>query len=433
MEAIFQDLTPEYRASFLKGGKMKSVVAIWFLLFLMVMAANPVRVCAVDTVTVDPDMSLMELAHANDMRGGDVAEALGLDRRVDKHLSLRDLGVSEAAVQGLLSRNGDLDGVSGQPLRRGEGRRGGLVDAGGQARAGKGGEQGFHRERQAVSDFYNYLLWPVLLGGVLWWLLRGGRFDRGGLRPVNERYSSAGFRAILAVVVLFFGFASGKSPNPMEGLVKFVKALAGFYDDPWVKLGFLLFFTVLAIPGTKLICGWGCPFGALQELLYDIPFLKRYKTIRLPFAFSMTVRTLVFVLFLVIIFGVTGSRWVLFHGINPFNLFGFEFSQVSIGISVVASLLLALFIYRPFCQLVCPFGWYAWFLEKLSLTGVRIDKRVCIDCGACDRACPVEAAKDRLAGKKWPAECFSCTRCLRVCPVDAIDYGPRWRKKDDQP
>ena len=277
-------------------------------------------------------------------------------------------------------------------------------------------------------------LWPLLLAGALWWLLRGGRMENGSLLPVSKRYSPVGFHAVQVLVVLFFGFASGKSPNPMEGLVKFAKALAGFYDDPWIKLGFLLFFTVLALVGTKLVCGWGMSFwGPAGNLSMIYHWCDASKKLRLPFVFTMSVRTLLFVLFLLFISGLTGPKWVLYHGINPFNLFGFEFSQVSIGISVVVCLLLSVVVYRPFCQMVCPFGWYAWFLEKIALTGVRINRKTCTGCGACDRACPVEAAHDRVAGKTWPAECFSCARCLRVCPVDAIDYGPRWRQKKVTP
>ncbi|ABA88320.1 iron-sulfur cluster-binding oxidoreductase [Syntrophotalea carbinolica DSM 2380] len=407
---------------------MKSFITMWLALLLL--SIGHVSVSASVDVTVDPEMTFAELAHACNLRGGVLADALGLDRPIDKQLSLRELGVTDKAVQDLLSSGVALEPLSSEPLMRGRGRgkgRGHNPNAEDAEGASRG--DGRHRETQAVPDLYNYLLWPVLLGGVLWWLLRGGRFERGCPLPVAKRYSPLAFHATLALVVLFFGFASGKSPNPMEGLVKFVKALAGFYDDPWIKLGFLLFFTLMALLGSKLICGWGCPFGALQELVYDLPLLRRYKNLRLPFLFTMTVRTLIFASFLIIVSGVTGTRWVLYHGLNPFNLFGFEFSQVSIGIAVAVSLLLSLVIYRPFCQLVCPFGWYAWFLEKISLTGVRIDSQICVDCGACDRACPVEAAKDRLAGKKWPAECFSCARCLRVCPVDAIDYGPRWRQK----
>jgi len=400
-----------------------------FLMSLMLLAlvSGAATVHAVAPVAIDPDLTIADVAHASNVRGGDLAEALGLSRQIDKQRTFRDLGVSMQVLRSALDSLDATATVRGDTLHRGVGR--GKGRGRGEGKGGGGDGAYAHREQQAVSDLYNYLLWPVLLGGVLWWLLRGGRFEDGRLLPVKKRYNPMGFHATLVVVVLFFGFASGKSPNPMGGLVKYVKALAGFYEDPLVKFGFLMFFSVLALVGTKLVCGWGCPFGALQELVYDLLPVGRRNRLRLPFKLTMTVRTLLFGAFLFFAFGLAGRPWVLYHGINPFNLFGFEFSRVSIAVSVGLCLVLAAVIYRPFCQLICPFGWYAWFLEKLSLTGVRIDRHRCTGCGACDRACPVEAAHDRLEGKTWPAECFSCARCLRVCPVDAIDYGPRWREK----
>lgn len=405
---------------------MKCLLMMGLVLLVLVAGHTTVYADNPDGVAVQADMTLAELAHAHNLRGGDLAEALGLPRQVDKQQTLQDLGVSVQTMQRVLLSSRALTEGADEILPRGKGS--GYGRQAGEGAAGGIGRGGGH-EREAVADTYNYLLWPVLLAGALWWLLRGGRMENGSLLPVSKRYNPLGFNACLVLVVLFFGFASGKSPNPMEGLVKFVKSVAGFYDDPWLKLGFLLFFTVLALVGTKLVCGWGCPFGALQELVYELPLLRRYKKQRLPFVFTMSVRTLLFVLFLFFISGLAGPKWVLYHRINPFNLFGFEFSQASIGISVGVCLLLSVAVYRPFCQLVCPFGWYSWFLEKISLTGVRIDRKACTSCGACDRVCPVEAAQDRVAGKTWPAECFSCARCLRVCPVDAIDYGPRWRQK----
>lgn len=406
---------------------MKSL--LMFVLVLSLGVGAPCGVLAAEVVSVDPEMTLAELAHAYDVRGGDLAEALGLPRRIDKQQTLRQLGVNERAVRQALATAGSVAVSSAPRLHRGGGDgRGGGAEHGTAAI-----DRAEHPpERQAIPDLYNYLLWPVLLAGVLWWLLWGGRVEGGRLLPVTRRYHPFGFYATLLLVVLFFGFASGKSPNPMEGLVKFVKALAGYYDDPWVKFGFLMFFSLLALVGTKLVCGWACPFGALQELIYELPLLRRLKKVRLPFVWTMSVRTLLFVLFLVFISGFAGRRWVLYHGINPFNLFGFEFSQLSIGISAAAFLLLSAVVYRPFCQLVCPFGWYAWFLEKISLCGVRIDRHACTGCGACDRACPMETARQRRLGKAWPGECFSCARCLRVCPVDAVDYGPRWRNPVSQ-
>ena len=55
----------------------------------------------------------------------------------------------------------------------------------------------------------------------------------------------------------------------MEGAVKFFKGMVGLQPSMVaVVLGFI-FFIWLAIVGNKLVCGWACPFGALQELCYQ--------------------------------------------------------------------------------------------------------------------------------------------------------------------
>ncbi len=92
-------------------------------------------------------------------------------------------------------------------------------------------------------------------------------------------------------------------------------------------------------------------------------------------------------------------------------------------------LLISLIIYRPFCQLICPFGLISWIVERFSIFRIQIDKEKCTQCGACVKACPLEAAKGRVDGKKMPADCFSCARCLSTCPVDAIKYVPFFSKK----
>ncbi len=231
------------------------------------------------------------------------------------------------------------------------------------------------------------------------------------------------------------GFALGKSPNPMEDVVKVFKSMVGLYPSVWDKVVAMLFFLGLAIVGNKLVCGWACPFGALQELLYSLPFFKRLKRRKTPFLVSNTIRALLFAVVLVLLFGIIGGRrgFVLYHFINPFNLFGFEFDHTAITVTVVVALLLALFSYRPFCQFICPFGLVSWLAEKLSLTRVRVDASRCNGCGTCVRACPTDAVKHILAGKRFAVDCYSCARCLNVCPQDAIRYGSAFSRKDYRP
>jgi polyferredoxin len=217
----------------------------------------------------------------------------------------------------------------------------------------------------------------------------------------------------------------------MEGVVKVFKSMVGLYPSVSDKVIVFAFFVVLAVVGNKLVCGWACPFGALQELLYSIPILKRLKRRKVPFWLSNGIRTLLFVATLLVLFGVLGGRKgsVLYHPLNPFNLFNWDFEYVLITVTIFTALGLALFTYRPFCQFICPFGFVSWLAERLSLARVRIDRARCNECGACARACPLTAAKDKVDGKYFGADCYSCARCLNVCPQDAITYGPILRRK----
>jgi polyferredoxin len=128
---------------------------------------------------------------------------------------------------------------------------------------------------------------------------------------------------------------------------------------------------------------------------------------------------------LLILFSIVGTNkgLVIYHYLNPFNLFHLEFETISILMTLIIALALAFAVYRPFCQFICPFGFVSWIAERFSIFRVRIDKNKCTQCGACILACPLESAKGLVNGSKAPADCFSCARCLYVCPADAIQYA----------
>ncbi len=264
----------------------------------------------------------------------------------------------------------------------------------------------------------------VLVGAVYLNML--GRPDASGVKQRKSWYPRSPYIVVLLVSVLFAGFYLGKSPNPMEGVVKVFKSMVGLYPDSMVKAAALLFFIALAVVGNKVVCGWACPFGAFQELIYSIPVLRRAKKHKLPFALTNTIRAALFLSALLILFGIVGGRTglVLYHFINPFDLFDLDLGTTSIRATVVAASVGSFFTYRPFCQIICPFGLVSWVCERFSITRVQIDKDRCVQCGACIKACPSDAAKGRVYGASIPADCFSCARCLNVCPEDAITYGP---------
>jgi ferredoxin len=268
---------------------------------------------------------------------------------------------------------------------------------------------------------WKYALYAIIsLWGTLWLVGLG--------RPGGDRklwYPRWPYRLALLSAIIACGFLTGKSPNPMEGAVKVFKSLAGLYPTFVPYLLALAFFLVLTVIANKVVCGWACPFGAMQELAWEATPLKRKHRHKIPFWMTNLIRALLFVIMLTVLFGLVGGRpgFVLYHFVNPFNLFNLDIEYLSITLTLLLSILGGLAFYRPFCQLVCPFGLLSWAFEQVSLYRVRVDEQACTNCGACSKLCPTHAARDALAGKAIRADCFSCARCLNCCPENALRYS----------
>ncbi len=274
-------------------------------------------------------------------------------------------------------------------------------------------EEAIHHLRSHRSSSGKYFLYVAFSFWGFTLLRNSGKEGRalpGGIRTTS-----------LVLSVFIVGFLTGKSPNPMESVVKVFKAFAGLYNDPLSKMGFFLFFGALAIIGNKIVCGWACPFGALQELIYRCSGKNR----KVPFLLSNGMRVILFIGMLLFLFGIVGGQkgFVLYHGINPFNLFNFHLDSLSLKIAVVAYLLASLFLYRPFCSFICPFGLVSWGLEQCSLKKIIIDHKTCTACRACMNKCPNQAMEDRIKKAKLPCDCFSCGNCLGSCSFSSIRYG----------
>ncbi|MBN1383929.1 MAG: 4Fe-4S binding protein [Elusimicrobia bacterium] len=329
------------------------------------------------------NMSIQDIAPKLDITGKGLAREFKMPLNVHKNRPLGSLGVTDK----------ELKHVTGHLLS--------------------------HRD----TTLKYYVFTALVLWGLVF-LVKLGRPEGSDIKNRRGWYPRMPYVISLLLSVTIAGFFMGKSPNPMEGVVKIFKSMVGLYPDPMAKTVAFFFFIVLAVVGNKIICGWACPFGSLQELIYSIPILRKIKQRKLPFVLTNAIRVCLFTAMIFFLFGIIGGNkgFVIYHNINPFNLFNLDFESVGILLTVIIALLGAFFVYRPFCQFVCPFGFVSWIAERFSIYRVRIDKDKCTKCGACIKACPLEATKGLVEGKKLPADCFSCARCLNVCPTDAIKY-----------
>ncbi len=235
---------------------------------------------------------------------------------------------------------------------------------------------------------------------------------------------------LISLLVIFFLFSvvsflplgsfakgMGLHPSPMCTIEKpFLFVQAG-RSVPIMFWSLLLFIGVMTVVGNKLFCGWNCPIGALQEVLHRIPLPKKYKS-KLPFRITNSVRVLVFAVFLALLFGLGLS---IYEYVNPFEFLHWSLTSAVIPAFLV-TFLAALFVYRPFCYLICPLGLYTWLLEQLSALRVKVNKRTCTDCNICVVKSPCPAVPAILAEKRIRPDCHACGRCIEVCPERALDF-----------
>ena len=201
----------------------------------------------------------------------------------------------------------------------------------------------------------------------------------------------------------------------------------------WYVMGILLLF---GITFGRTVCGWLCPFGLIQELMYRIPTCKLRKS-RVTRALSRLkyVILAVFVVFIPLWYGLKHDIPVpgfckyicpagTFEGAggllsNPgnkglFSLLGVLFTGKFIILVIIG--LASIFCYRSFCRFLCPLGAIYGLFNRFCLVGVRVDETRCNGCGACVRSCGMDV---RQAGDP---ECIHCAKCVDTCARKAISF-----------
>lgn len=197
---------------------------------------------------------------------------------------------------------------------------------------------------------------------------------------------------------------------------------------PKFVLGYLIFISLFV---GKLICGWLCPFGMFQTLLFKLKTKKIYISPKFRF-----IKYLVFAILLILLPILLAEPWFcklcpvgsLEAGI-PLVLFGNasanlraiagNFFNIKLGI-LLTFLISSVLIKRPFCRFFCPIGTIYTIFNRLSILKVFVDESKCIHCGKCTKVCPIEEEAS-IATKK--GDCFLCGECIKVCPTGAVKYG----------
>ncbi len=164
-------------------------------------------------------------------------------------------------------------------------------------------------------------------------------------------------------------------------------ALAMFNDNYAMPLSALLFFIIpliFALAFGRVFCAGVCPLGAIQELTGIRP-------VRLHKGVETFLASVPFIyLALAVLFAATGSQFIIcrydpFVGIFRLNA---PYTMIIFG----ALLLLAgIFVNRPYCRYLCPYGVLQNIFSRFAGKHLTITPAECINCRLCEDACPYDA------------------------------------------
>jgi ferredoxin-type protein NapH len=196
------------------------------------------------------------------------------------------------------------------------------------------------------------------------------------------------------------------------------------------------FFLIIGALLGRFVCGWLCPFGLVQDLLYKIPLVRKItevkgdRYLRLLKYGILLVFVILLPMFVLDIVG-QGEPWfckwicpsgtlsagwplvLLNQGIR--QAVGFLFAWKSL--ILIALIVLSIIVYRPFCKYICPLGAIYGFFNPIALYQYKIDREKCTNCNDCQSACKMNIC---VSERPNSMECIRCGDCISACKIKAL-------------
>ncbi len=246
------------------------------------------------------------------------------------------------------------------------------------------------------------------------------------------------------------------------GLLENILYGIGSGNIPFLLIGILLLISLVL---GRFTCGWLCPVGFFQDILYLFQKKSRRKKISIQADNGLKQVKKWILIILTIIMGFFGSVAIL----NPVQyvdwkdsvgvflrrpMAGFSLSEflfytlpkmIGQGIENLSFtamfdngwtvflflfylIIIAVSVFYPrfYCRTMCVYGAAASYVSKYSMVKFSRNPVKCVgrrDCGICEDVCPMQIRilDEPFEGFTGDGECNLCGKCSEACPYDAIE------------
>jgi ferredoxin len=202
---------------------------------------------------------------------------------------------------------------------------------------------------------------------------------------VIKKRSRKGILYLSIFTLVYFGFYRNGCICSIGGIQNVTLTL---FDPAYaISITALMFFIlplIFALFMGRVFCASACPLGAIQELVIlrpiSIPSPLRKVLGLIPYLY----------LGLSVLYAATNTDFIICR-YDPFiGIFRMDasFTMLVLGGSFV---LLGMFVARPYCRFLCPYGVLLSWMSSVSKWHLTITPSECVDCKLCAHSCPVDA------------------------------------------
>ena len=237
---------------------------------------------------------------------------------------------------------------------------------------------------------------------------------------VLKKRSRKAIFLLMVFSLLYFGFWRKGCVCPIGAVQNVILSIFDtHYVVPFVVAAFFLLPLVFTLFFGRTFCAAVCPLGAIQDFVL-------LKPISVPMWLESGLRMFAYVyLGIAVLFAATGSAFIVCR-YDPFVSFFRLSGNFNILIFGACLLAIGLFIGRPYCRFICPYGVILRQLSRLSKWRVTITPDECVKCKLCEDSCPFGAIKEPAAN--WPAYVYNKAKkrlavLILLLPVLIFLYG----------
>jgi ferredoxin len=185
--------------------------------------------------------------------------------------------------------------------------------------------------------------------------------------------------------LLYFGFYRKGCICPVGSTQNVAAGI--FVPDVGVSLVVLSFFLMpllFSLFFGRVFCASVCPLGAMQELVAIAP-------IRISPSVERVLGLGRYIYLGLAVVGVATQAGFIICRYDPFvgiYRMGHHFNMLLAGGAI---LMLGVFIGRPYCRFLCPYGVLLGWMSRMSKWHLEIPPSPCVECRLCEDSCPYNA------------------------------------------